>query len=236
VRKLTVASGPAQGRSVEVESELVVGRENADFNLDDPEASRRHAAVRPLERGVEVEDLGSLNGTFVNGRRIEGPETLTMSGLMRVGTTEITVELSFADVTQPRAAMQPPAEGPPDEAEPAAIPEPDVTAPRAIPEPDVTAPRAIPEPDVTAPRAIPEPDVTAPRKIPEPDVTAPRAIPEPDVTAPRAIPEPAPDVTAPRAVQDAPAGRPARGGQPILVGVIVALAILVIVLLVLLLA
>ena len=41
--KLTVTSGPGAGRSLELEAEVVVGRENADLTISDPEISRRHA-------------------------------------------------------------------------------------------------------------------------------------------------------------------------------------------------
>ena len=241
---IKITSGETTGAEFEIDRELVLGRENCDVTLPDPEASRRHAAVRPADGGVEVEDLGSLNGTFVNDERLEGTRVISESATVRVGLTTLRVELAEAvepatpdepvaapDVTAPRAIAQP------DVTAPRAIPEPDVTARRAIPEPDVTAPRATPDPDVTPPRAIPEPDVTAPRAIPKPDVTAPRAIPQPDVTAPREIPQPdvtaprriaTPDVTAPRAVQKAegpPPSAPAHKGPqrvrelaPILVG------------------
>jgi predicted component of type VI protein secretion system len=216
MRTLKVTSGPAKGQSAEIERELVVGREDADFVIaEDTEVSRRHAAIRPTESGIEVEDLGSTNGTFVNGERIEGVARVTASGTIRVGETEIGVELALPQVTRQHEM-------------PAS---PDVTAPRKIPEPDVTAPRAIPEPDVTAPRKIPEPDVTAPRKIPEPDVTAPRQIPDPDVTAPRSVP------AAPGRGSDAGAQRqgptdPVR----LLAGAVLLLAVIVIVLVVILLS
>ena len=229
---IKVTSGETTGAEFDIDRELVLGRENCDVTLPDAEASRRHAAVRPAGGGVEVEDLGSLNGTFVNDERLEEPRVLSESATVRVGLTTLRVELAEAvepvapdepvaapDVTAPRAIPQP------DVTAPREIPEPDVTAPRAIPQPDVTAPREIPQPDVTAPRAIPQP-VTAPREIPTPDVTAPREIPQPDVTAPREIPTP--DVTAPRAVQNAeapPPSAPAHKGPqrvrdlaPILVG------------------
>ena len=62
---LWVISGSRAGESVGVTGELVIGRENADLTIDDAEVSRRHVAVR-LEGGqLEVEDLGSANGTFV---------------------------------------------------------------------------------------------------------------------------------------------------------------------------
>ena len=49
------------------------GRENVDVEIEDAELSRRHFAVRPVEGGLEVEDLGSRNGTRVDGTRIDSP-------------------------------------------------------------------------------------------------------------------------------------------------------------------
>jgi predicted component of type VI protein secretion system len=224
---LTVITGPAAGETLELEGELVIGREHADLDIADPEISRRHVAIRVVDGGVEVEDLGSLNGTFVNGERISQRVTVDESAKLRIGTSEMLVvaepepepagetePIAQPDVTAPRAAIPQPdvtaprrairEPEPADEGEP--IAQPDVTAPREIPQPDVTAPRkAIPEPDVTAPRgSIPQPDVTAPREVPQPDVTAPRgSIPQPDVTAPRQT-VPQPDVTAPRQVPTGP--------------------------------
>jgi Inner membrane component of T3SS, cytoplasmic domain len=217
---LTIISGPAAGQKAEVVGELVIGREHADLDIDDPEVSRQHTLLRVVDEGVEVEDLGSMNGTFVNDERIAGRVTLAETSKLRVGTTEMELEIVQAE---PEPIAQPDVTAPRQ-----TIPQPDVTAPRqAIPQPDVTAPREavpdpeappseeIPQPDVTAPRQIPQPDVTAPRQaIPQPDVTAPRqTIPEPDVTAPRqTIPEP--DVTAPRQV---PTGEPPPSEGPTVV-------------------
>ena len=230
---LKVISGPAAGQTLAIDAEIVVGREGADVTIDDAEMSRRHTALRPVDGGVEVEDLGSLNGTFVDGNRIDAPTTLSASAVVKMGTSEIELEI------EPAAEPEPIAQ--PDVTAPRAIPQPDVTAPRKIPEPDVTAPRKIPEPDVTAPRKIPDPDVTAPRKIPEPDVTAPRKIAEPDVTAPREIPQP--DVTAPRKVPEpaAAAPPPAEAADPregtskaLVAGLAIALVVLLVVLVLLL--
>ena len=207
MRTLKVTSGPAEGQSLEVESESIVGRSAVDLEIADPEISGRHAAVRPIEDGIEVEDLGSTNGTFVDGKRIDAPVSLTADATIRVGLTTIAVELEF----------------------PKPLAQPDVTAPRrVVPAPDVTAPRAIPDqPDVTAPRAIPDqPDVTAPRAIPDqPDVTAPRAIPDPDVTAPRSVPPP----QVPRAEPEDADGDGGRRG--LLIGAVLAVVALILIVL-----
>ena len=167
-RTLRVTSGPASGQSIDVDQEIVVGRFGADLTIDDAEMSRRHAAVRPVEQGVEIEDLGSTNGTQVNGRRISGVERLTSSGTLRVGTSEIQVELSLAlagpEVTKERDI-------------PVADPSQTTRARAAVPTPDVTAPRRIPTPDVTAPRQVATPDVTAPRQVATPPAQAPPIVP-----------------------------------------------------------
>src|SRR5262249_56291957 len=73
---LVFADGPFAGRRVEVEHELVLGREDVDVLVEDPEVSRRHASVRPVDGGLEIDDLGSSNGTFVNGVRVRDTKPL----------------------------------------------------------------------------------------------------------------------------------------------------------------
>jgi pSer/pThr/pTyr-binding forkhead associated (FHA) protein len=100
---LRVLSGPVAGLSVPVEAEIVIGRDHADVAIDDPALSRSHAAVRPDGQGVVVEDLGSLNGTFVNEKRMSGPVTLTAGSTFRVGSSEFAVETD-----EPPEASTPP--------------------------------------------------------------------------------------------------------------------------------
>ena len=97
MRTLKVISGPAAGESVGIDKEVVIGREGADLTITDPQISRRHTAVRPVDDGVEIEDLGSLNGTFVNGERLSTPITLTSSGKIRIGDSDIEVEVEVVE-------------------------------------------------------------------------------------------------------------------------------------------
>ena len=90
---------------MEVEQEVVIGREHADLTISDPEISRRHALVRPIPRGIEVEDLGSMNGTYVNGKRIGEVVELTIGGTVRVGNSDIQVELELLDQTKVRGIV-----------------------------------------------------------------------------------------------------------------------------------
>ena len=91
--KITISSGPAAGRTVEVDRELMLGRVlPADIVVDDPRVSGRHALLRPHGDAIQVEDIGSSNGTFVRGERITGPSVIAPGDEMRVGDTTLRVE------------------------------------------------------------------------------------------------------------------------------------------------
>jgi len=90
--RLRVVSGPNAGQTVDVEQEIVIGREDTDLAIDDDEMSRRHAVVRRHANRLQVEDLGSTNGTFVDGTRIAEPTLLGGGAEIKVGTTVLVVE------------------------------------------------------------------------------------------------------------------------------------------------
>jgi pSer/pThr/pTyr-binding forkhead associated (FHA) protein len=96
---LVITQGPLVGRRIDLQGELVIGREGAALTIEDSELSRRHAAVRPVADGYEVEDLGSLNGTFVNGRRIDGPTRLAGGDAIKLGKTVLELEAARAPAT-----------------------------------------------------------------------------------------------------------------------------------------
>ena len=58
--------------------------------------SRRHAVVRPVDRALEIEDLGSRNGTWVNGAQIDGPTRLATGDVVGLGAILIVVESDSA--------------------------------------------------------------------------------------------------------------------------------------------
>jgi predicted component of type VI protein secretion system len=90
---LIVRTGPRSGERIELVGELVVGRENADVTVSDEEVSRRHLAVRPHEDGVELEDLESTNGTFVDGARLSAVVVVSSSARVTLGETELEIEV-----------------------------------------------------------------------------------------------------------------------------------------------
>ena len=55
-------------------------------------ASARHARIEPRRDGVWVSDLGSTNGTFVNGVQLDRPRKLVTGDLVRTGETELRYE------------------------------------------------------------------------------------------------------------------------------------------------
>ena len=90
--RLRVVSGPNAGQTVDVDEEIVIGREDTDLAIDDEEMSKRHAIVRRHANRLQVEDLGSTNGTFVDGNRIAEPTLLGGGAEIKVGATVLVVE------------------------------------------------------------------------------------------------------------------------------------------------
>jgi pSer/pThr/pTyr-binding forkhead associated (FHA) protein len=65
----------------------------ADVMVDDPNVSRAHAEVRPHGASWVLTDLGSTNGTRLNGRRVGSPEVLKPGDEIELGTTTLTFAL-----------------------------------------------------------------------------------------------------------------------------------------------
>jgi len=84
---LLVQRGPDAGSRFLLDNDQVtVGRHpDSDIFLDDISVSRRHATFDRSETGYTVTDLGSLNGTYVNRDRIDGPIALSGGDEVQVG-------------------------------------------------------------------------------------------------------------------------------------------------------
>jgi DNA-binding NtrC family response regulator len=81
----------AQGRR-ELDRPLVLGRDaTADFPLEDAKVSRQHARLEPSQGGALVSDLGSHNGTFVDGRAVTRQTLAPFGAVVRVGRTLLLV-------------------------------------------------------------------------------------------------------------------------------------------------
>ena len=92
---LRVASGPAEGTLISVGYEpFVMGRsEPGPGSLgEDRQLSRRHAAITRLdEERLLIEDLGSTNGTIVNGQQIAAPNLIGVGDSVEVGATRLEI-------------------------------------------------------------------------------------------------------------------------------------------------
>ncbi len=128
--RLEVISGNDLGNTITVEDELVIGR-HADGPgrlAGDQEISRQHARISLEVTGdYAIEDLGSSNGTFVNGLRINSPRLLSLGDSIETGATTLVVR----EIAVPPAAARSSASAPaPAGASPAAV-APQASAPAA---------------------------------------------------------------------------------------------------------
>src|SRR6478672_4245899 len=92
--RITIRQGPNSGQIIVVDRALTLGRDaDIDVTLNDALVSTRHATLSPNADGsVELTDLGSTNGTFVNDRRVEGSTTLRGGERIRLGKVVLEVE------------------------------------------------------------------------------------------------------------------------------------------------
>ncbi len=90
-----MTGGRAVGRKIELGAEpIVLGRgKKATASLDEKGISKRHCSVHLAFGGAVVKDLGSTNGTFVNGAKLAGEEgLLELGGTLQVGETKLQYE------------------------------------------------------------------------------------------------------------------------------------------------
>ncbi len=87
---LAILDGPDAGSVHRIEKPRVtIGRSGADLTLNDSEASRQHAAIEIRDNQYHLLDLGSTNGTLVNGDKIDGPVELSDKSEFQVGGTTL---------------------------------------------------------------------------------------------------------------------------------------------------
>ena len=112
--QLIMRSGPTPGAAFMLEGDqLTIGRDATnDIVINDAEISRRHARLTFQGGKYVLEDLGSTNGTFVNGQRLAGPRVLKAGEVVSFGEQIILVfEVNTVDagatMVSPRAAAVP---------------------------------------------------------------------------------------------------------------------------------
>jgi FHA domain len=87
--EVVAAMGHEPGTSFDVGEGATLGRSNgADIRVDDPFASSAHARIFPRGDFMYVEDMGSTNGTYLNGRQLRQAQRLRMADVIRIGDSE----------------------------------------------------------------------------------------------------------------------------------------------------
>src|SRR5438128_276066 len=106
---LCIRTGGRVGTSIVIRKPVVIGRA-ADVTIDDHEISRRHARIRIEGHALVVEDLGSSNGTWVNGARVERV-VLRPGDVLTLGRTILEVVAAEGGAARTRARRPAPIEG-----------------------------------------------------------------------------------------------------------------------------
>ena len=145
--QLVMRTGPNPGEVIPLtKNEIYIGRDvNNDVVVNDQEVSRKHARLVMQAGGYVLEDLGSTNGTYVNGQRLMGPHVLRTGETVMLGeNVSLVLEAGYdVDATvisqapsapsydpapPPRETYVPPAQPPPDPLQPMPV-APDPAAP-----------------------------------------------------------------------------------------------------------
>ncbi|MEA2425435.1 MAG: hypothetical protein QOH13_1845, partial [Thermoleophilaceae bacterium] len=83
------AMGLDPGTNFDLREGATMGRaDGAEIPIDDPFASSVHARIFPRDQFMYIEDMGSTNGTYLNGRRLRSAERLKVGDTVRIGETE----------------------------------------------------------------------------------------------------------------------------------------------------
>src|SRR5512138_2506672 len=117
--QLVMRSGPTPGAAFTLEGDQIsIGRDSVnEIVINDAEISRRHARLTFQGGKYVLEDLGSTNGTFVNGQRLAGPRVLKAGEVVSFGEQIVMVFEAVsldpgATMVSPRAAAVPAAARP----------------------------------------------------------------------------------------------------------------------------
>lgn len=161
--QLVVQTGPEPGRVYPLQAaKITIGRDPmSDIAIGDPEVSRTHARLEQTGTGYQIQDLGSTNGTFINGQRM-GSEVIQLLPGQEI-VLGSSVALIYEEIGADEAAMATiidAAHGPTLAEVPAAPPDP-TGSPPPLPDleetPVPTAPEPASEPQFTPPPSPPPP-------------------------------------------------------------------------------
>jgi pSer/pThr/pTyr-binding forkhead associated (FHA) protein len=113
--KLVVLTQSMAGRSCDLASErTTIGRiEENNFQISEPSVSSRHCEILLRGTDVVVKDLGSTNGTFINGERITEEGVLKPGQTLRLGNVELKLDAPGAPASASGSAPAPSAPPPP---------------------------------------------------------------------------------------------------------------------------
>lgn len=138
--RLIVRRGPQPNQSYDLNKDIVtLGRDiTNDIVINDPEVSRHHMRLTRGASGFSVEDLGSTNGTFVNGQRLSGARPMRPGDMIGLGET---VTLTYEVMSAARPAEDAPGA---------------LTSPAARPAAPAPQPFVQPQPQPLQPQAQPQ--------------------------------------------------------------------------------
>jgi hypothetical protein len=139
--RLVMSEGPQPDQTFVLDHDrLTIGRDpNNDIVINDPQVSRQHARIRRQGGLTVIEDMGSTNGTFVNGMRLANPHTLANGDSISLGDAVTLTYHEAAIATteplggRPTIAGMPPSYEPPPAPPPAYISAPPPPSPAASP-------------------------------------------------------------------------------------------------------
>lgn len=197
--KLSVRQGPRPNVVFELdEPSYMIGREAGnDIVIEDPQVSRRHAQLTRQGNSYLIEDVGSTNGTYVNGKRVTAPTLLANGDMVGLADTVIiAVQLPLAvgeeaTIVSDAAPYAPPTvpafTPPPQAAPPQAYPPP--VQPQPVPAYVPPAPQSQPPvyPPVQSQSAAQVPPYAAPQYAP-PQYAPPQAAAPPQYQPPQYAP------------------------------------------------
>ena len=134
--RLMMSQGPQPGQAFILDRDaLTIGRDPGNsIVINDPQVSRQHARIAHQGGLMVIEDLGSTNGTFINGMRLTGPHALTNGDAIGLGESVTLTFHAMAPAATEAMSGQPAAAPPPAYVPPAAAP-PAYVPPAAAPPP-----------------------------------------------------------------------------------------------------